>query len=125
LNGNRWKRNAPIFVNSVGKKGANDTTSAATIVKPIRESLADSFGIKEIVIFPNPTFNLLKVNIVSAFVTPLAGTIKVMNTLGSTQYINQPVQASNEIDFSLLAAGYYLLKIEVNGEVKTYKILKN
>ncbi|MES2382149.1 MAG: T9SS type A sorting domain-containing protein [Bacteroidota bacterium] len=120
-NGNRWNRSILFTLN---KMSPSDTITTS-VHKPFKESVLDSFGIKEIVIFPNPTLDMVKVNIVSAFASPLTGTIKVFNTLGTTQYINQTIQLNNDIDFTLLAAGLYILKIEVNGQVKTYKVLKN
>ena len=122
-NGNRFKRTWGIM--EYGKMNPFDTIGKTPPAKIIKESLSDSFGIKEIVIFPNPTYNTLNVNIVSAFISPLVGTIKVLNIIGSTQYISQAVMANNEIDLSLLAAGHYVLRLEVNGEIKTFKVIKN
>jgi hypothetical protein len=123
-NGNRWNRTIMQEI-TLGKKSGGDTTGKKTVITEVtKERLLDSFGIKEIVIFPNPTIDLLKVNIESAFKTPLSGKIKVFNMLGTTQFLEQTLTESNDIDFSLLASGYYLLVIEVNGQVKNYKVFK-
>lgn len=122
-NGNRWQRTIEFTMN---KTNPLDTTGySKSISKPFKETVLDSFGIKEIVVFPNPTFEKLKVNIISTYATPLVGTIKVFNVVGSTQYFSQSLVVNNEIDFSTLAAGSYMIKIEVNGKVKTYKVVKN
>jgi anaerobic ribonucleoside-triphosphate reductase len=123
-NGNRWNRTIVQEI-TLGKKSGGDTTGKKTVITEVtKERLLDSFGIKEIVIFPNPTINVLKVNIESAFKTPLSGKIKVFNMNGTKQFSEQTISASNDVDFSSMASGYYILKIEVNCQVKNYKVLK-
>jgi hypothetical protein len=122
-NGNRWQR---LIEFSLNKTNPLDTTGYfKSINNPYKETILDSFGIKEIVIFPNPTFEKVKVNIISSFATPLSGTIKVLDLLGSTQYFTQALVVNNEVNFSTLAPGVYLLWVEVNGKVKTFKVIKN
>jgi hypothetical protein len=122
-NGNRWQR---LIEFSLNKTNPLDTTGySKSINNPYKETILDSFGIKEIVIFPNPTFEKVKVNIISTIATPLSGTIKVFDILGSTQYFTQSLVVNNEVNFSTLAAGTYMLRIEVNGNIKIFKVIKN
>lgn len=105
----------------------NTSDTSTLLIRPFKESLLDSFGIKKIEIFPNKTSDSLnlKVNINSTTETPLLGGIKLLNILGTITYRNQAILPRNNIYFSLLANGYYLLKIELNGQLRTYKVLKN
>ena len=105
----------------------NTSDTSTLLIRPFKESLLDSFGIKKIEIFPNKTSDSLnlKVNIISTIETPLLGSIKLLNLLGTTTYRNQAILPRNNLYFSLLATGYYLLRIELNGQLRTYKVFKN
>lgn len=122
VNGNRWNR---YITFPIGKMAPSDTSGATTASKPHKEILMDSFGLKEIIIFPNPTFDKLNVNVENPYGTPLLGTIKVTNMLGNTEYISQTIQPNNVIDCTSLIAGTYILQLVTNGKVKTYYIQKN
>jgi hypothetical protein len=105
----------------------NTSDTSTLLIRPFKESLLDSFGIKKIEIFPNKTSDSLnlKINIISTIETPLLGSIKLLNLQGTTTYRNQTILPRNNLYFSLLANGYYLLRIELNGQLRTYKIFKN
>lgn len=121
-NGNRWQRLPEI---NLWQNNTDSLKYNKAVANPVKESILDSSGIKSIVIFPNPTFDKLQINISSDNPTPLIGTIKVFNVSGSSQLLSQTLALNNEVNFTSLAAGSYMLKVEVNGNIKVFKVIKN
>jgi hypothetical protein len=120
--GNRWKR---YITFSMNKTIAFDTTHKTASSTVYRESLLDSFGLKEIVVFPNPTTDIIRVDIVSHFNNSLSGSIKIFNAAGTNQLQSQSILFNNSVDLTLLATGMYVMRIDINGQIRTYKVLKN
>jgi hypothetical protein len=118
----KWSR---TIILTLKKADTTSNFNATSIIKPYKENIMDSFNIKKLEIFPCESADSLTVNIFNPNPSPLNGSIKVLNTYGTTTIINQPILANNSIDFRLLAIGYYLLQIDINGQLRTYKVLKN
>lgn len=121
-NGNRWQRITEI---NLWQNNADSSTYTKAVTNPVKESVLDSFGIKSITIFPNPTFDKLEINIATDNPIPLLGTIKVFNVTGSSQLLSQTLAINNEVNFTSLSAGAYMLKVEINGNIKVFKVIKN
>ena len=87
------------------------------IVAAIEENSNDVLmGIQ---VFPNPTIN--EINITTAIAAPIY--IHLYNSNGELILSNNFTE-STTIDFSLFAAGSYILKLETGNTNKTYKIQK-
>lgn len=70
--------------------------------------------------YPNPSSDVLNLKSVSNIES-----VGIYNLLGQ-QVINSRINATDsKLDVSSLNTGAYILKVEVNGEVGTYKFLKN
>lgn len=125
--GNRWQRRVIFNQPTLNKTTQGDTTSTdtANAIKPYKETMIDTFGLKQIIVYPNPTEGMMQINIESLTPSPLLGSIKVYNMQGSTMYINNVLQNQNVLDLTALASGNYLLKLDVNRQIKTYQIIKN
>jgi len=68
---------------------------------------------------PNPTDGVLNLNSVENI-----DSVAIYNILGQ-QVLNQTIDAtSTQLDVSKLAVGAYVMKVSVNGETGTYKIIK-
>jgi hypothetical protein len=69
--------------------------------------------------YPNPTDGVLNLNSIDSI-----DNVAIYNILGQ-QVLNETVEAtSTALDVSKLAVGAYVMKVSVNGEIGTYKIIK-
>ena len=69
--------------------------------------------------YPNPTTSALNLSSVDKIET-----VAIYNMLGQ-KIIDQTVNAtSSELDVTKLAIGAYIMKVSVNGQIGTYKIIK-
>ncbi len=69
--------------------------------------------------YPNPTAGVLNLNSIDSI-----DNVAIYNILGQ-QVLNENVEAtSTALDVSKLAVGAYIMKVSVNGEIGTYKIIK-
>lgn len=80
------------------------------------------FG-QEIKIYPNPTQGELAVEIID-FKEELKGEILLLNASGNTLESKQAVSGKIYFDLSGNPDGIYLMKITLNGETTTWKIIK-
>ncbi|GAB3512687.1 T9SS type A sorting domain-containing protein [Emticicia fontis] len=73
-------------------------------------------------VFPNPTDNLIKLNITEHL--RKAAQIKLLNMRGTVMKQWETMQQDNLLNISDLSAGEYLLKIDFNNQSSTKKIIK-
>src|SRR5690554_3449922 len=91
----------------------------------IFEGECDALSVTDAIIdgftyYPNPTSGMLNLS-----ADKNIQDIAVFNMLGQ-QVINSKVGAtSTEIDFSSLAIGTYVMKVTIDGQVGTYKVIRN
>lgn len=149
--GNRIKRTASEIILKLANDSTN-TDSVAQAQKPnqisnsniideylINENSSnanDSKGIKnnsiknsenllneDVLVYPNPTFGLLNVDIKNY--TNLTGTKIILYTEQGALLLQNEVKDSNsKLDLRGYSAGVYYLKLLMNGNSKTYKIIK-
>ena len=82
----------------------------------------EQLGTVQVRIYPNPTHGQLKVTLHGD--EELRGTIDVYDTQGRRVALVQSVEASNVVDISAQPHGIYILKLRVNEEDSTWKIIK-
>ena len=82
----------------------------------------EQLGAVQVKISPNPTYGQLKVALQGE--EEIRGTIEVYNIQGRKVAQVQSVEASNMIDISAEPSGIYLMKLRVNDENSTWKIIK-
>lgn len=101
-----------VFVLNTG--GSTDITINATVLG------VDSNALEGFSFYPNPTNNVVN--------------LKAQSTIDNVTFFNllgqKFVEANNnsnflELNVSNLATGTYIMKVTVNGEVGTYKVIKN
>ncbi len=69
--------------------------------------------------YPNPSTNTLNLEAADTI-----DSVSIYNLLGQ-RVINNSVEAtSSQVDVSALSAGTYIMKVSVNGQIGTYKVLK-
>ena len=74
----------------------------------------------EFTVFPNPVTDILKV-------TPSSSksfNLKMRNVIGQEVYVKNNTSGIQEFNISQLNSGLYFLTVEINGNTKTFKILK-
>jgi len=80
---------------------------------------ADDNTIQGFTYYPNPTDGILNLNSIENI-----DDVAIYNLLGQ-QVLNQTIEATSaELNVSNLAVGAYIMKVSVNGEIGTYKIIK-
>ena len=89
-------------------------------IKPL--SIYDENAVSEIVIFPNPTKDILYVSGVK-FET--ASTVTIENMMGITVWSGEIDIAENTINTGQLTKGVYILKIKVGDKIVVKKFLKD
>ena len=87
---------------------------------PLRESLSSH----RITIYPNPTKGQFSVEITGSAI-PDNSSISIYNLQGSVIYQNDEPDILNEIDLSSQPNGIYMLRITIDSETSTWKIIKN
>lgn len=76
--------------------------------------------LKGLSLYPNPTTDIINLKSVENI-----DIVSIYNLLGQ-QVINSRVNDTNsQLNISGLSTGTYIMKVEINGEVGTYKLLKN
>ena len=70
--------------------------------------------------YPNPTTEMLSLQSVNNITA-----VALYNILGQRVLAAQVDATSKDLDLSSLAAGLYVMKVSVNGQIGTYKIMKN
>ena len=79
----------------------------------------DDNAIQGFTYYPNPATDVLNLNSIETI-----DNVVIYNILGQ-QVLNDDVAAtSGTLDVSNLAVGAYIMKVSVNGEIGTYKIIK-
>ena len=87
---------------------------------PLRESLSSH----RITIYPNPTKGQFSVEITGSAI-PDNSSISIYSLQGSVIYQNAEPDILNEIDLSSQPNGIYMLRIMIDSETSTWKIIKN
>lgn len=109
--GNRISRssvvNAPQFL---GRRNVAKSTSS-----PLQQTLS---------VGPNPTNGLLGIRL-SRWNDTDNCSLLLCNTSGQVLIQQNMTSADATLDLSTFPQGYYLLRVDLNGEKNTYKIIKN
>ena len=87
---------------------------------PLRESLSSH----RITIYPNPTKGQFSVEITGSAI-PDNSSISIYSLQGSVIYQDDEPDILNEIDLSSHPNGIYMLRITIDSETSTWKIIKN
>lgn len=107
--------------NRISRHVANNGSQA-----PLRtslENIPDESIVQTISVGPNPTTSLLTVTL-SSFGKKDTCNLLLVNTAGQTIIRQSVISSQTTLDISQYANGYYLLKVELNENVTTYKIIK-
>jgi hypothetical protein len=70
-------------------------------------------------VYPNPNAGIFSVNLTSV------SKITVVDALGKMVYEQQLQSGEHTINLTNYASGFYVLKAETNGHMKTVKLVKN
>lgn len=85
--------------------------------------IEDLLSEQEILIYPNPTEGELSVSISN--VQDIEGEVLITTINGEVLIRKKVVSTLMHFDLSNNAAGFYIMKIILNGEATTWKIIKN
>lgn len=111
-----------VYIDDVVITGCSTSTSNTQIVsnntikQDIEEELELEFDFEQIVVYPNPVRNMLRIQ-------NLPSTAHV-RLLGLSGQVLKDAVGENEFDVSTLKAGLYLLQVSVEGETHLYKVSK-
>lgn len=101
-----------VFVLNTG--GITDITIDATVLG-VDENAIEGFSF-----YPNPTSNVVNLKAQSTIENAT-----IFNVLGQRVITMNNNSATMELNVSNLSSGTYIMKVTVNGEVGTYKVIKN
>jgi len=109
--------------NRVTRQIVLEKTNKSLSVASVQEDFSEEqLGEVQVRIYPNPTHGHLKV--VLQGVDEVQGTIEVYDTQGKRIVRLPNAEHENDIDLSPQPNGIYLMRLTINGEVSTWKILK-
>jgi hypothetical protein len=108
--GNRINRSIVL------KSAQLDTTQLA------KEIFNDEIGEMKIVIYPNPTHGLLKIEFQN--VETIHALIRLYNLKGSLIYESLNSEKNADVDLSGQSTGIYILKIVVENQTSEWRIIK-
>lgn len=112
--GNRISRQREIIINTRSVIGENSDT---------KKSYEDSISVSKIVIYPNPTYGQLRIDIIGC--PSFEGSfISLYNLSGQQIETWKELSESTTIDISDYKPATYILKISVTNKVSTWKIIK-
>ncbi|WP_314244547.1 GEVED domain-containing protein [Empedobacter tilapiae] len=110
--------NTVVTHNLVYKGVVIDTCSFTVTVKDTTMEVND-FNKDKIAFFPNPVKDFLNISY-----DKIINKISIHDITGKNVY-NKTIKAKNsKIDLTQLSSGVYLIKAEVDGDIKTFKIIK-
>ncbi len=125
--GNRTSRNKTITMARSGQSVKRDSTTVTTEVKAAvtePEVFEEKLSEMKIIIYPNPTQGLLRVDISGAEI-PAGARIYLYNSGGGLLRQWNNISGYNTIDISAQPAGSYLMRIVLDGKnASTWKIVK-
>ena len=107
--------------NRISRHVANNGSQA-----PLRtslENIPNNTTVQTISIDPNPTTGLLTVTL-SSFGMEDTCNLLLVNMTGQTLIKQSMTSSQTTLDLTHYACGYYLLKVNLNENVTTYKIIK-
>jgi hypothetical protein len=90
---------------------------------PSPEPLSDFISKQEIKLYPNPTRGILMVEL-PGLSEPVQGEIRIINSSGQTVKHSRNIALQNTFDLGGQANGIYLLRITLNDETMTWKVIK-
>ena len=123
--GNRTKREKVISMpsmakSSTGETDQNEEPEKKEVVSMFEEMLSEL----KIVIYPNPTTGVLRIDITGAAIPPGAK-IYLYNNSGILIRQWTGISGSNVMDISAQKAGIYLMRIQLDEiNISTWKIIK-
>lgn len=83
----------------------------------------DLLGSSKLLIYPNPTKGYLQVEVADSD-TQIAGQLTLTDLNGRVLYTSQLSEGINTIDMSAMAPATYILRMEKNGQVSTWRIVR-
>lgn len=83
----------------------------------------DKIGDMQIKIYPNPTKRFLRVDIQNSD-SDISGHIEILSNIGKTIYKTSNISLNNQINLSDQPHGVYVMRINLNGYVSVWKIIK-
>ena len=107
--------------NRISRHVANNSPQAPSIGS--LGVIPNETEVQTISVGPNPTTGLLKVTL-SNFGKDDTCNLLLVNTAGQTLIRQSMTSSQTTLDLSQYANGYYLLKVKLNENVTTYKIIK-
>ena len=93
-------------------------------LQTIQDNLEHSKLIANVAIYPNPTKDIINVQIPSDFLTDSNCSIEVYNTSGKLQLKQEATSSNNTLNVQNLPSGIYIVKLISDKEVITKKIVK-
>jgi len=82
----------------------------------------DKLGESSVKIYPNPTKGLLRIDIQND--SEISGFIEIINNVGKTISKTSEISLENQLDLSNQPNGVYVMRIIINGQTSTWKIIK-
>ena len=105
--------------NRIKKEIILNTTRSAEVLPPFFDQVDN----QKIIIYPNPTRGQLMVEI-PGLVDIKSGSLTVFSLMGQTITKKTINQRQTDLDISNSPAGTYILHININGKISTWKIIK-
>jgi len=87
------------------------------------ETLNDYLGETLITIYPNPTGGELVIRIIP-LLEEASGTISIIGMDGRYYFMLSPLAEFNDLDLTELSNGNYILRLEFNGNITSYELIK-
>ncbi len=106
-----------VGTSSAGCLSSNTVTANVT-VDPCTGIIVNGLTSVSLNIYPNPTNGVFTIDLVSS------SNVSVVNILGKVVYTKQLQEGKNNIDLGNLNTGFYFVKVESNGSVKTARLIK-
>jgi hypothetical protein len=77
-----------------------------------------------VLLFPNPTSTILNIQLEN-FDPETSGSVKIVNLDGRVVYTIEEIGGNNQLDVSTLPNGTYILQLQINAKLKTWKLIKH
>ena len=117
---NNGNRTAKVIVLNTLK---SDEVVSSEVNDDENSIFEDKIGESSIMIYPNPTKGRLRVDIRRE--SPIEnGFLEIISNTGKNVFKTSTISESNQIDLSNQPHGIYVMRINVDGEITTWKIIK-
>ena len=122
--GNRIRRTYDFIIETTVGNCGYETLISKGIIKENAESYPDMLSDIDLKFYPNPTMGELVIEVLTKNTAQPKLTYELIDATGRRVWRNKSNEPYFIVDMTDMYAGIYVLRLNYNGETKTYRVIK-